>query len=212
MLAAMHEQGYITDREASLALSQEIKAVRDVAGGSGRYVADWVMDQLPSYVGALDQRRRRRDHDRPQDADAGRAGARPRRSARRARSTASARAPSSPWTRTAAVKAMVGGRDYAQSQFNRAVDAHRQPGSAFKPFVYLAALESGMVPETVRIDQPVSINGWTPENYSRDYLGPVTLQSALALSLNTVSAQLAAEVGPQARRRGTPGGSASCRR
>jgi penicillin-binding protein 1A len=97
-----------------------------------------------------------------------------------------------------AVKALVGGRDYATSPFNRAVTAHRQPGSAFKPFVYLTALEHGLTPETVRIDQPVSIRGWRPENYSHNYLGPVTLQSALALSLNTVSVQLTAEVGPSA--------------
>ena len=99
---------------------------------------------------------------------------------------------------TGAVKALVGGRDYGASPFNRAVDAQRQPGSAFKPFVYLTALEHGLTPETVRIDQPVSIRGWRPENYSHKYLGPVTLQTALALSLNTVSAQLTAEVGPAA--------------
>src|SRR5205823_1388286 len=99
---------------------------------------------------------------------------------------------------TGAVKALVGGRDYAASPFNRAVAAHRQPGSAFKPFVYLTALEHGLTPDTVRIDQPVAIHGWRPENYSHKYLGPVTLQSALALSLNTVSVQLTAEVGPAA--------------
>ncbi|MCR4281852.1 MAG: penicillin-binding transpeptidase domain-containing protein, partial [Bauldia sp.] len=97
-----------------------------------------------------------------------------------------------------AVKALVGGRDYASSPFNRAVDAHRQPGSAFKPFVYLTALENGLIPESVRIDQPVSIKGWKPENYSKEFRGPVTLQTALSLSLNTVSAQLTAEVGPAA--------------
>ena len=76
------------------------------------------------------------------------------------------------------------------------MDARRQPGSAFKPFVYLTALEHGLVPESVRIDQPVSIDGWRPENYAKDYRGPVTLQTGLALSLNTISAQLADEFGP----------------
>jgi len=99
---------------------------------------------------------------------------------------------------TGAVKALVGGRDYARSPFNRAVSSRRQPGSAFKPFVYLTALESGLIPETVRVDQPVAIGNWRPENYSKEYRGPVTLQTALSLSLNTVSAQLAAEVGPGA--------------
>jgi penicillin-binding protein 1A len=97
-----------------------------------------------------------------------------------------------------AVKAMVGGRNYADSQFNRAVAAKRQPGSSFKPFVYLAALEKGLTPDTVRDDAPISIKGWNPENYSREYFGPVTLTKALALSLNTVAVRLGQEVGPKA--------------
>ena len=97
-----------------------------------------------------------------------------------------------------AVRAMVGGRNYAESQFNRAVAAKRQPGSAFKPFVYLTALERGLTPETVREDKPVALKGWKPENYSREYHGPVTLTQALALSLNTVAVRLTLEVGPRA--------------
>ena len=97
-----------------------------------------------------------------------------------------------------AVKAMVGGRNYADSQFNRAVAAKRQPGSSFKPFVYLAALEKGLTPDTVRDDAPISIKGWNPENYSREYFGPVTLTKALSLSLNTVAVRLGQEVGPKA--------------
>ena len=73
------------------------------------------------------------------------------------------------------VRALVGGRDYGDSQFNRAVDAKRQPGSAFKPFVYLTALEHGLTPETLREDAPIAVKGWRPENYERQYLGPVTL-------------------------------------
>jgi penicillin-binding protein 1A len=97
-----------------------------------------------------------------------------------------------------AVRAMVGGRNYAESQFNRAVTAKRQPGSAFKPFVYLAALERGLTPDSVREDRPIDVKGWKPENYSRKYLGPVTLTQALAHSLNTVSVRLTMEVGPKA--------------
>lgn len=197
VLSAMHDEGYIDDREASLALSQEVKPVRDVADGSGRYVADWVLDQLPRYVGApqhdlivetsIDLRLQTLasaalattlgDLGSERDVDQG------------------AFIGMGPY---GGVRALVGGRNYTASPFNRAVDAHRQPGSSFKPFVYLTAIERGLTPETVRIDQPVSIDGWTPENYTRSHLGPVTLQSALALSLNTVSAQLAAEVGPSA--------------
>src|ERR1700693_1773950 len=94
------------------------------------------------------------------------------------------------------VRAMVGGRNYAESQFNRAVAAKRQPGSAFKPFVYLTALEHGLTPDTVREDKPIALKGWKPENYEHQYLGPVTLTQALSMSLNTVAVRLGLEVGP----------------
>src|SRR5205807_9728908 len=74
----------------------------------------------------------------------------------------------------------------------------RQPGSAFKPFVYLTALERGLTPDSVREDKPVALKGWKPENYGRQYYGPVTLTQALAMSLNTVSVRLTLEVGPAA--------------
>ncbi|MFN5405402.1 transglycosylase domain-containing protein, partial [Bradyrhizobium sp.] len=96
-----------------------------------------------------------------------------------------------------AVRAMVGGRNYADSQFNRAVTAKRQPGSAFKPFVYLTAIEQGLTPDTVRQDAPLDLKGWKPENYSREYFGPVTLTQALAMSLNTVAVRVGLEVGPK---------------
>jgi penicillin-binding protein 1A len=96
------------------------------------------------------------------------------------------------------VRAMVGGKNYAESQFNRAVAAKRQPGSAFKPFVYLTALERGLTPDSVREDKPVALKGWKPENYGHEYHGPVTLTQALAHSLNTVSVRLTLEVGPGA--------------
>jgi penicillin-binding protein 1A len=94
-----------------------------------------------------------------------------------------------------AVRALVGGRNYAESQFNRAVAAKRQPGSAFKPFVYLTALERGLTPETLRDDKPIALKGWKPENYSREYFGTVTLTQALAMSLNTVAVRLTLESG-----------------
>ena len=89
-----------------------------------------------------------------------------------------------------AVRALVGGRNYAESQFNRAVAAKRQPGSAFKPFVYLTAIERGLTPDTMREDKPIAIKGWKPENYSREYFGPVTLSRRWRMSLNTVSVRL----------------------
>ncbi len=94
-----------------------------------------------------------------------------------------------------AILAMVGGRNYNSSQFNRAVQARRQPGSLFKLFVYLAAMRKGLNPETIFVDQPVQIGNWQPENYGDHYYGPVTLRTAFARSLNSVAVQLAETVG-----------------
>ncbi len=94
-----------------------------------------------------------------------------------------------------AVSAMIGGADYDESTFNRATQAHRQPGSAFKPFVYLAALEAGLTPWDVRDDTPVDINGWTPTNFGGRAYGTLTLADALAHSVNTITANLAQEIG-----------------
>jgi penicillin-binding protein 1A len=96
-----------------------------------------------------------------------------------------------------AVKAMVGGKSYKRSQYNRATKAMRQPGSTFKPFVFLAAMEQGYSPDSVAIDQPIRIGNWQPENYNNKYLGRVTLRTAMANSLNSVAAQLANNVGPK---------------
>ncbi len=98
-------------------------------------------------------------------------------------------------TPNGAVRAIIGGADYGLSQYNRATQARRQPGSAFKPFVYLAGLESGKIPKTVIEDKPLTIDGWTPRNFSRKHEGPVTLEQALAGSINTVAVRLATEVG-----------------
>ena len=94
-----------------------------------------------------------------------------------------------------AVSALIGGADYDNSVFDRATQARRQPGSAFKPFVYLAALESGITPWDLRDDEPVDINGWTPTNYGGRQYGTLTLADALAHSVNTITANLAQEVG-----------------
>ena len=98
---------------------------------------------------------------------------------------------------TGGIVAMIGGRDYSASKFNRAIQAKRQPGSSFKTFVYAAALEAGFTPGTIRIDRPTNIDGWEPENYTKRYQGPMTLREALKLSTNTIAAQVGAEVGPK---------------
>ncbi len=93
------------------------------------------------------------------------------------------------------VRVMVGGVDYASGPYNRAADAHRQAGSAWKPFVYLAAMEAGRTPDTLAVDEPVTIAGWSPRNYEQGFAGAITLEQALAHSINTVAARLADEVG-----------------
>lgn len=96
-----------------------------------------------------------------------------------------------------AILALVGGRDYRASQFNRATQARRQPGSLFKLFVYLAAMRSGLTPDTVMVDRPISVGEWEPENYGNRYHGAVTLRTAFAQSLNSVAVQVAESVGVQ---------------
>ena len=97
--------------------------------------------------------------------------------------------------RDGAVRAMVGGKDYVDSIYNRSTQAERQPGSAFKLFVYLSALESGMKPTDTIVDEPVTIDGWTPRNSTRTNLGPVSLREAFSRSINTISAKIGAQLG-----------------
>ena len=96
---------------------------------------------------------------------------------------------------TGGIRAMVGGTSYASSQFNRVTMARRQPGSGFKPVIYLAAMEAGRYPDSIEIDRRIMIKGWRPRNYARIHRGPVTLRQALASSINSVAARLADEVG-----------------
>jgi penicillin-binding protein 1A len=197
VITAMAEQGHITEAMAKAALENPAQVKRDKSAGSINYAADYVMDALDDTVGAIDedivvtttinltmQGEAEQALTDELNAKGAKFGVE--------QGALVALDPSG------AVKAMVGGRNYADSQFNRAVAAKRQPGSSFKPFVYLAALEKGLTPDTVREDAPITVKGWSPENYSREYFGPVTLTKALALSLNTVAVRLGLEVGPKA--------------
>src|ERR1700742_4941494 len=93
------------------------------------------------------------------------------------------------------IRAMVGGRDYGASQFNRAVDAYRQPGSSFKPYVYSTALMNGFTPKSIIVDGPVCIGNWCPQNYGHSYSGAITLTQAITNSINVVPVKLSIAIG-----------------
>jgi penicillin-binding protein 1A len=196
VLAAMADMGVISEKAAQAALADAPRIVRQSAGGSGNYVADWVMDVLNDLVGRV-------EHDIVVETTIDPAlqavadKALVEELAQKGERYGVGQGAIVAMTPDGAVRALVGGRNYSESQFNRAVAAKRQPGSAFKPFVYLAALEHGLTPNTIRDDRPLDLKGWRPENYHRDYLGPVTLTRALAQSLNTVAVRLTLEIGPR---------------
>jgi penicillin-binding protein 1A len=161
---------------------------------SGRHFADWVLDQVSSYVGFVDRDlivvttldprlQRLAESNLAQILD---------ESGSERNAAQGALVAMSP---RGAIRAMVGGRDYAQSQFNRATKSLRQPGSAFKPFVFLAGLEQGYGPDSRFFDSPLTVDGWTPGNYENKYFGDVTLREAFARSLNSVAVQLSEQVG-----------------
>jgi penicillin-binding protein 1A len=197
VLAAMADAGFVTEDAAKVAMMAPPKIVKQTAGGSLNYVADWVMDVLNDLVGRVEQDVVVETTIDP-SLQAAAEKALIEEIATKGAKLDVTQGAFVAMTPQGAVRALVGGRNYAESQFNRAVAAKRQPGSAFKPFVYLTALERGLTPDTVREDKPIEVKGWRPENYSREYFGPVTLTRALALSLNTVSVRLTLEVGPQA--------------
>jgi penicillin-binding protein 1A len=197
VLAAMMDMKFITDDMAKVALMQPAHAIKAPGAGSVGYVADWVMDVLDDLVGRVEQDivvETSVDPTLQAAAETALVDELAKNGAKAGvgQGAVVALAPDG------AVRALVGGRNYAESQFNRAVAAKRQPGSAFKPFVYLTAIERGLTPDTVREDKPIAVKGWHPENYSREYFGPVSLTKALALSLNTVSVRLTLEFGPTA--------------
>jgi penicillin-binding protein 1A len=198
VLAAMADQGYITQAELAQARDEPAKAATAHMTRSENFVADWVMDVLPFHLGSVERDvvvETTVDLQLQDDAE------------KALVETLDAEGEKYEVSEgamvvldgTGAVRAMVGGRSYAKSQFNRAVDAKRQPGSSFKPFVYLTAMERlGLRPDTIRMDQPVTFGNWSPKNSNNKYRGAVTLRDALADSINTVAAQLAVEVGAQA--------------
>jgi penicillin-binding protein 1A len=197
VLADMTELKMIAPGAAKLALAHPAHAIKPPAAGSVNYVADWVMDAVNDLIGKFEEDIVVDTTIDPALQNAAERALTETLNQKGDRLNVGEGALVA-MTPDGVVRALVGGRDYGQSQFNRAVDAKRQPGSAFKAFVYLTALEHGLTPDTVREDAPIAVRGWRPENYERQYLGPVTLRQALAESLNTVSVRLTLEFTPQA--------------
>ncbi|WP_158541633.1 transglycosylase domain-containing protein [Pelagibacterium lacus] len=197
-LANMVRAGFITTAQADAAMADpDAQVVAGGRSGAQHYVADWVETLMTAYLGEVAQ-----DVVVTTTLDAGLQA----HAERVLRTAVANEGPGAGFTQAALVimdvegqvRAMVGGTDYARSSYNRAVTARRQPGSAFKPFVYLTALQHGYTPDTLVVDGPFEHNGWSPKNSSGKFVGPILLRESLTYSLNTIPALLAIELGPEA--------------
>ena len=197
VLASMAELGFISAATEKVALAKPPRIMAQAGNGAVNYVADWIVDALNDTLGHIEEDLVVHTTINAKLQASAEISLADELTAKGNKAGVEQGALIA-MTPDGAVRALVGGRDYAESQFNRAVAAKRQPGSAFKPFVYLTALEHGLTPDTIRVDAPVKVKGWSPENYTHEYFGPVTLTKALALSLNTVSVRLTMEVSPMA--------------
>jgi penicillin-binding protein 1A len=188
VLQTMVENGFVDADSAAQVDANAIKIQPTTKQNSVRYFTDWALPQLDTLIDETSEPIEVwTTLDPNMQAAADRAIA--------ANAPKNAQGALVAIDRDGAVRAMVGGRDYVSSIYNRATQAERQPGSAFKLFVYLAALESGMKPTDTIVDEPVTIEGWSPRNATRTNLGPVMLREAFARSINTISAKIGAQVG-----------------
>ena len=188
VLQTMVKNGFISADTASSVDPAQVRIQETTNQNSVRYFTDWALPQLETLID---------DSNDPIDVwttlDPGMQVAADR--SVRANAPDGTQGALVAIDRDGAVRAMVGGKDYVSSIYNRATQAQRQPGSAFKLFVYLSALESGMKPTDTIVDEPVTIDGWSPRNSTRTNLGPVTLREAFSRSINTISAKIGAQVG-----------------
>jgi len=188
VLQEMAKNGFITPEVAAAANPAQVRIQQTTNNNSVRYFTDWALPQLDTLIDQTTD---------PIDVwttlDPGMQVTADK--AIRANAPDGAQGALVSIDRDGAVRAMVGGKDYVTSIYNRATQAERQPGSSFKLFVYLAALESGMKPTDTIVDEPVTIDGWSPRNAEGGNLGPVTLREAFSRSINTVSAKIGQEVG-----------------
>ena len=188
VLQTMAKNGFITAETAAAVNPTQIRIQQTTNQNSVRYFTDWALPQLDTLI---DQTNEPIDVWTTLDPNMQIAADR----AIRANAPDGTQGALVSIDRDGAVRAMVGGKDYVSSIYNRATQAQRQPGSAFKLFVYLSALESGMKPTDTIVDEPVTIDGWSPRNSTRTNLGPVTLREAFSRSINTISAKIGAQVG-----------------
>lgn len=196
VLAAMQRYGFISDAQMKEALGRPADAQKSKTANSVLYAADHVIDKLDDLIGSIEGDLIVTTTLNPMMQAAAEKALTDELTAKGQKFGVSQGALLA-MDPDGAIRAFVGGRNYSESQFDRVTSAHRQPGSAFKAFVYLAALERGLTPDTLRDDAPINIKGWQPENYAKDYRGPVTLTEALSQSLNTVAVRLGVEVGPK---------------
>jgi penicillin-binding protein 1A len=195
VLNTMVETGAITAEERDQAFAQPVRVSATLAGQRGQYFVDMLDAQVRSLVGqptedlvvetTLDLPIQAAAEEAVQTGVAAHAGENIGQGALVAVDG------------QGRIRAYVGGTDYAKSQFDRVSQARRQAGSSWKPFVYLTAMEAGHTPQEQIVDAPITIDGWTPRNYTGRYLGQITLETALAQSINTVAARLANEVSTQ---------------
>lgn len=194
VIDSMVDAGFLDEASARQSKQTDVSVVSAEPAKGDRYFLDWVLDRIDDYVGttadritvltSLDSKLQRLAEDAVNavlDAQG---------SARKA-----GQAGMVVLTPHGEILAMVGGRSYSESQFNRASQALRQPGSAFKPFVYLTAMEQGLLPDDIVMDGPFTLDGWKPRNYSGTYAGMVTLRHAFAHSLNTATVRVSENVG-----------------
>ena len=195
VLAAMADAKFITEAQAQASIGHPSYNVKPAGAGTVNYVADWIGEVLDDLVGQIDQDIVVETSIDPKLQSIAEAAVIDELAAKSVKFNVSQGALVA-MTPDGAVRAMVGGRNYSESQYNRAVTAKRQPGSAFKPFVYLTAIEAGMTPDTIRQDAPINVKGWKPENFEHEYLGAVTLTQALAIRSIRSRCGSGMEVGP----------------
>jgi len=187
VLELMRQQGMITAAEAASADPDTVELAATPRQNSVRYFTDWALPQLEVLI---DETQAPLDVWTTIDLNMQNAATQ----AVQANAPSGAQGALVALDRDGAVRALVGGKDYVSSIYNRATQATRQPGSAWKLFVYLAALEAGIKPDDQVVDRPITINGWSPRNSSGRFSGAMSLRNAFAYSINTVAAQLGQEV------------------